>query len=74
MKNPNPKCEKDCRFHYGMSSTTAAYYPPVYDKHGNNVNPDGNVTRGTVSCSVCNTKWTYATQYGETDFKEMTDV
>lgn len=69
--NPNPKCQNEnCRFHYGLSMTTAAYYPPVYDKHGNNINPDRNVTSGSVNCSTCNKEWTYSTQLGETRFKE----
>lgn len=71
VKNPNPTCEKDCRFSYGLSMTTAMYFPPVYDKHGNNINPDGNITSGSVSCSVCNRQWSYSTQYDETQFKEM---
>lgn len=71
MNNPNPNCEEECRFHYGMSMTTAMYYEPVYDKHGNNLNPDGNITSGDVSCSVCGKKWYYSTRYGITDFKEM---
>lgn len=70
-ENPNPTCEKDCRFSYGMSMTTAMYFPPVYDKHGNNINPDGNITSGSISCSVCNRQWKYSTQFGETAFEEM---
>lgn len=72
--NPNPGCEGDCRFRVGMSSTTCAYYPPVYDKHGNNINPDRNVTSGMVWCSVCDRQWNYATCLGETEFKEITDA
>jgi hypothetical protein len=70
MNNPNPNCEKDCRFHYGVSVTTCMYYPPVYDKHGNNLNPDGNISSGEVSCSVCGKSWISSTQYGETVFNE----
>jgi hypothetical protein len=54
-----------------MAMTTAMYYPPTYDKHGNNLNPDGNITSGDVSCSVCGKKWYYSSRYGKTDFKEM---
>ena len=37
MKNPNPDCERHCKFVYGYSVATAMYYDPVYDKHGNNL-------------------------------------
>lgn len=69
--NPDPTCKKDCRFSYGMSMTTLLYYHPIFDKHGNNVNPDGNTTSGEVSCSVCERKWSYSTRFNQTDFKEM---
>lgn len=69
--NPDPSCEKDCRFHIGTAMTTCMYYPPVYDKHGNNLNPDGNSTYGDMSCSVCNRRWSYSTRLGETTFKEF---
>ena len=69
--NPNPSCDKECRFMQdGPSTTTMAYYPPVYDKSGNNINPDRNITSGSIVCVVCNKKWSYATQLGETVYKE----
>lgn len=72
MLVPDANCDKECRFHVGMGATTCAYYPPVYDKHGNNINPDRNVTSGIVSCHVCGRKWSYATCLGETEYKEIT--
>ena len=45
MKHPNPDCDRHCKFVYGYSVTTSMYYNPVYDKHGNNLNPDGNEYR-----------------------------
>lgn len=71
MKNPNPDCQLDCRFHDLGSMTTCMYFPPVFDKHGNNVNPDGNTTTSSVRCSVCDKTWTSTTKYGETTFKEV---
>ena len=73
MMNPNPKCESDCRFQFGVSMTTMAYYPPVYDKHGNNVNPDMNSTSGAIDCSVCKKHWTYVTCNGHTQYTEWAD-
>ena len=70
MMNPNPTCDKDCRFQFDMTTTTCMYYAPVYDKHGNNINPDGNITSGEVSCSVCGKTWQYSKQYDTTVCKE----
>lgn len=69
--NPNPTCEKDCRFQYGVSIATAMYFAPVYDKHGNNVNPDGNISSSSVKCGTCFKEWNSSTQYEKTDFKEV---
>lgn len=33
--------------------TTLAYYPPIYDGYGNNVNPDLNTTTYRRRCSTC---------------------
>ena len=72
MSNPNPTCDKDCRFAVGVSMSTAMYFQPVYDKHGNNLNPDGNTTTSTVSCGVCGKSWVSRTRLGETTFQEVT--
>jgi hypothetical protein len=69
--NPNPGCEKECVFRGGMTSTTAMYYNPIYDKNGNNLNPDGNITSGTVSCAACHRHWVSTTQFGETKHTEI---
>jgi hypothetical protein len=37
--------------------TTLAYYPPIYDGHGNNLNPDMNKTYNTLRCSTCGKEW-----------------
>lgn len=72
MNVPNPNCPRhDCRYVVGVEMTTSMYYQPVYNKHGQNVNPDGNVTSGEMTCSTCNRKWTYKTQYGNTTYKEV---
>ena len=69
--NPNPNCEKDCRFHYGVSMTTAMYFTPVYDKHGNNLNPDMNTTTSNVTCGVCGKEWVSRFQGGKSTFEEI---
>ena len=74
MMNPNPTCQNEnCRFHFGLSMTTAAYYPPVYDKHGNNINPDMNTTSGSVDCSTCKKHWTYISRNEKTTYTEWID-
>jgi hypothetical protein len=35
---------QNCRIQVANSWTTCAYYPPVYDGFGNNLNPDRNQT------------------------------
>lgn len=71
MMNPNPGCELDCRFSDFGGMTTLAYYPPVYDKHGNNINPDRNVTTGHMKCLTCGTEWSYSTCLGETEYTKL---
>lgn len=73
MMNPNPACQKECRFSYGPTMTTAMYYTPVYDKHGNNLNPDMNSTSGSVDCPVCGKHWTYITKGSNTTYTEWPD-
>ena len=72
MKVPNPNCPRnDCRYAVGVGMTTSMYYPPIYNKDGQNINPDGNVSSGELSCTSCNRKWEYKTQYGNTTYKEV---
>lgn len=72
FQSPNPDCERDdCQFTQGVSMTTCAYYVPVYDKNGVNINPDGNTTTFDVSCYKCNKKWRGATQLGKTTYDEL---
>lgn len=73
MMNPNPNCSKsDCLFQQvGPSMTTAMYYAPVYDKYGNNLNPDGNTTSGSVKCITCDKSWSYHSRYNSTTYTPL---
>lgn len=71
--NPNPTCGKECRFTFGQEFQTAAYYPPVYDKNGNIVSTDGNITSGACDCLTCGKHWTYIARYGVPKFEEWPD-
>ena len=46
----------------GPSMSTAAYYPPVYNKQGINVNPDMNITTHHRRCLSCGKTWTESYQ------------
>jgi hypothetical protein len=48
----------------GPSTTTMAYYPPVYDKNGVNTNPDMNVTTHHQRCISCGKTWIEEWQNG----------
>ena len=66
MFDPAKHCEReDCRIRKSSGGTTLMYYPPVYDKHGNNLNPDMNVTTYYASCSTCGKQWTEGWQNGK---------
>lgn len=60
------ECPKDCRVSFGEGMTTMAYYPPIYDKTGNNVNPDMNTTSGSAVCNTCGKQWRYSSCNGVT--------
>lgn len=49
----------------GPSTTTLAYYPPVLDGHGNNLNPDMNTTTRCVKCATCGKEWSESWRNGE---------
>lgn len=46
-----------CRIQVGLSTTTMVYYPPIYDGHGNNLNPDMNITTTEMKCLTCGKEW-----------------
>jgi len=59
------ECDSDdCRIHVSEGMSTLAYYPPVYDKTGNNINPDMNTSYGKAGCSVCKRSWDWKREQG----------
>lgn len=66
--NPNPDCEKECLFSQSESVKTLMAYHPMYDKHGNNINPDRNITRYVVHCHTCGKAWRAEETMGNTTF------
>jgi hypothetical protein len=74
IENPNPDCARqDCKFTSGVEFTTLAYYTPLYDKTGNLISTDSNITSGAVDCVVCGGHWTYITVHGITTYTARWD-
>ena len=71
--NPNPDCGKNCQFmDIGPTTSTLAYYIPVYDKDGRNISPpSGNIVRGKMSCITCQKTWDTETKNGSTTSTEV---
>lgn len=67
----NPDCDKPCRFTTSNMYTTAAYFEPIYDKTGQNLNPDGNVSTFNVTCTACGKSWKASMQYDKVTFGEV---
>lgn len=73
--NPKPEnvfkklshgCDRNCKFQQmGPSTVTAMYFAPVYDKEGNNLNPDGNISSSSYQCTECGKSWRVSEQYGQ---------
>ena len=69
---PNPDCEReDCKYQFKNEITTLACYTPIYDKTGNIINPNGNITYGLVRCFKCDRMWRHETQYGKSKYTEV---
>lgn len=69
INTPDPTCKLECRFTTSFAMTTDTYYPPVYDKHGVNTNPDRNTTTATVQCVICEKKWIGNTYFADGHFQ-----
>jgi len=67
MFEPAKDCSaEDCRIiDNGYGTTTCMYYPPVYDKHGNNLNPDMNSTSYPKKCITCGKEWVEVWRNGQ---------
>ena len=68
--NPNPTCDKECRFVFGAEYQTALYNEVVYDKNGTIISKDNNTTKGECKCITCDKKWSYTSRCGVTKFEE----
>jgi hypothetical protein len=74
MINPNPECPReDCRFEIEPGVSTLAYYKPIYDKNGVNINPDMNNSTFNVYCGICNKAWRGRTQMNQTTYEEVSN-
>lgn len=53
-----PNCKKPTKRTGGFGRTTCAYFKPIYDKNGNNINPDRNTDTMEWTCEDCGKKYT----------------
>ena len=67
------KTPDNCRIRRSILSTTCMYFPPVYDGHGNNLNPDGNISSYTEHCLECGKMWRVMEQFGVADRQLVSD-
>lgn len=49
-----PYCEKPTLRTVGMLTSTAMYFPPLYNEEGVNINPDRNRITKSYNCQNCN--------------------
>ena len=59
-----PRCGSTDPIIEGYSTTTAVYYPPVWE-NGVNINPDGNVTTTKYTCGKCECNFSARYQHGK---------
>ncbi len=53
-----PYCQKPTERTGGAGSVTLAYYTPIYNKYGNNINPDRNTITSIWYCTGCGNSYT----------------
>jgi len=53
-----PYCKKPTERSGGMGEVTMMYFPPVWDKEGNNTNPDRNIKTTYWRCQECGKDYT----------------
>jgi len=61
----------DCKFTITDTFSTAAYHAPLYDKEGNNMAVDLNITTGKLSCNSCKRVWSFKDSYSDTIYEEI---
>lgn len=66
MTEHNCDTPDKCRIQKSFSTTTMVYYPPIYDGHGNNLNPDRNTTTTEMKCWACGKEWVERSGGGKT--------
>jgi hypothetical protein len=68
FKKLSQGCDKNCKFQQvGASTMTAMYFAPVYDKEGNNLNPDANTMTSSYHCTECGKSWRVSERLGKSD-------
>ena len=60
-----PHCEKPTKRTGGGGTVTAAYYQPIYDEKGDNINPDRNTRTSNWHCNECGNDYVTRGNYTE---------
>lgn len=60
-----PGCIRDdCEVIESGNLSTMVHYPPIFDKQGNNTNPDRNITTVVKRCKSCGKTWNESYENG----------
>ncbi len=51
-----PTCKKAVKVECKEQYITNNYYPPIYNSHGININPDKNSKTSNYTCTKCNSE------------------
>lgn len=68
-KDKSKSKSKSTYYSNGSMMMTTAYYPPVYDRDGNNINPDRNKSTSRYICNMCGAKSVQTVENGNTTWE-----
>lgn len=57
---PDPSCVLECKLYDALPMhRTAMSWTPLWDKFGQMINSDPNITSGRIGCMTCERQWDY---------------
>lgn len=71
MKHPEcpNKTPKECVFSHWSSSSTCLGWTPKFNRDGEMINDNPNITTTRMSCNICGKYWDAKTSYNDTTFE-----